>query len=123
MIYRLPRSLVSIIGIIAVVWSSIAQVALVAAAPVLTITPITWDVLGLDSNKTTVGPDTFMVGARVCNTGTTAATNVVSNFIWDTANTYIGLSGSSSLSLASLAAGACTDFYYNVLLTRNSAAY
>ncbi len=117
---RLARSLMSIIGITALIWSSIWQIPLAAAAASLTISPITWDVIGLDSNKVTDGPDTFMVGTRVCNTGNMDATNVVSNFVWDSANTYINLSGASSLSIAALTAGTCTDFYYNVLITRNS---
>ena len=48
-----------------------------SAAPNLTVTPITWGIVGLDSNNVNVGPNTFAYGARVCNTGTTAATNVV----------------------------------------------
>ena len=47
------------------------------AAPVLTITPITWNVVGLDSNNVNAGSNMFASGARVCNTGSTAATNVV----------------------------------------------
>jgi len=35
------------------------------AAPVLTIAPITWNVVGLDSNDVTTGPENFPVGARV----------------------------------------------------------
>lgn len=97
----------------------------VSAAPVLTIAPITWGVLGLDSNNVTVGPNVFPVGARVCNTGSTVATNVSSAFVWDTANALIDLRAGSNASLtkASLAAGACTDMYYEVALTRSSAAY
>jgi hypothetical protein len=54
----------------------------------LTITPITWNVIGLDSNKTSTGPDTFLVGARVANTGDATATNVVTNLVWDSTNTF-----------------------------------
>jgi len=87
-----------------------------SAAPALSITPITWNVVGLDSNKpTTDGPDTFASGARVCNTGNATATNVISNYVWDTANVYINSTGLTTLSVASLAAGACTDFYYNIV--------
>ena len=39
------------------------------AAATLTVTPITWNVIGLDSNDVNVGPNHFPVGARVCNTG------------------------------------------------------
>src|SRR5690349_2039149 len=97
----------------------------VSAAAVLTITPLTWNVVGLDSNNVAVGPNNFPVGARVCNTGNATATNVTSSFVWDSSDPYIDLRpGSlSTLSVASLAAGACTDFYFEVTVTRNSAAY
>src|SRR5881628_975075 len=50
----------------------------VSGAPALTVTPITWNVIGVDSNDPiNSGPDTFMVGPRVCNTGDAPATNVV----------------------------------------------
>ncbi len=39
-----------------------------AQAAGITVTPITWDVVGLDSNAPATGPDVFPVGARVCNT-------------------------------------------------------
>src|SRR5689334_18691046 len=41
----------------------------VFAAASLSITPITWNIIGLDSNNVNVGPNHFPVGARVCNTG------------------------------------------------------
>jgi uncharacterized repeat protein (TIGR01451 family) len=89
----------------------------------ITVTPTTWNVIGLDSNRVTDGPDTFQIGARVCNTGGAAITNVVGNFIWDSSNTFINLSGASTITVKSLAAGACVDLYYPVTVTRNSAAY
>ena len=61
----------------------------VFAAPVLTVEPITWNVIGLDSNNVNDGPNNFPIGARVCNTGDTPATNVVADFIWDSVNTNI----------------------------------
>ena len=98
------------------------------ASPNLTITPITWNIVGLDSNDVNVGPNKFPVGVRVCNAGTTAATNVTSAFIWDTSDPYITLSPGTlsdfnSNKIPSVAAGACTDFYYEVVVTRNAAAY
>src|SRR2546421_3976024 len=89
----------------------------------LTITPTTWNVIGLDSNNVNSGPNTFQTGARVCNTGGAAVTNVTSNLIWDTSNAFINLSGPSTLTVASLGPGACADFYYSVIVTRNSSAY
>ena len=96
-----------------------------SAAAVLTITPLTWNIIGLDSNNVNVGPNNFPVGARVCNTGNATATNVVSSFVWDSADAFINLrAGSlSTLSVASLAAGACTDFYFEITVTRNASAY
>ena len=52
--------------------SAFAGVALVAALPLLglgsaqaqTIRPVTWNVVGLDSNNVKVGPNRFPVGAR-----------------------------------------------------------
>lgn len=89
----------------------------------ITVTPTSWNVVGLDSNNTSTGPDTFEVGARVCNTGGTAVTNIVGDFIWDSTNIYLNLSGASTLNVSSLAAGACTDLYYPVTVTRTSLAY
>jgi uncharacterized repeat protein (TIGR01451 family) len=89
----------------------------------ITVTPATWNVIGLDSNNTGVGPDTFQVGARVCNTGGTAITNVIGNFVWDSTNAYVNLTGPSTDTATSLAAGACVDFYYQVTVTRTTFAY
>ncbi len=113
----------------------------VFASANLTITPITWNVVGLDSNNVNVGPNNFPVGARVCNTGD-AATNVTANFVWEdtvagytgpTPNPYVhlrtGSAGSTSpITLSTLAAGTaanptCYDFYFEVTVDRNSAAY
>jgi hypothetical protein len=67
------------------------------AAPNLTVTPITWGVVGLDSNNVNDGPNTF--------------------------NANINLFGQNPLTKASLAAGGCTDFYFNIAVTRTAAAY
>jgi uncharacterized repeat protein (TIGR01451 family) len=89
----------------------------------LTIAPTSWNVVGLDSNNPSSGPDTFQVGARVCNTGGTAVSNIVGNFIWDSSNLYLNLSGASPLTVSSLNAGACIDLYYPVTVTRTASAY
>ena len=97
----------------------------VQAAAILTIEPLTWNVIGLDSNNVNVGPNHFPVGARVCNTGDTPATNVNAIFVWDSANALIDLRPGTltSLSVASLANGGCMDFYFEVEVTRNASAY
>jgi uncharacterized repeat protein (TIGR01451 family) len=94
-----------------------------AAYAQLSITPTTWNVIGLDSNRVTDGPNVFPVGVRVCNTSGATLNNVVTNFVWDSSNIYVNLSGSTTLSARALVAGACTDFYYDVTVTRNSSAY
>jgi uncharacterized repeat protein (TIGR01451 family) len=88
----------------------------------LTITPVSWNVVGLDSNNQNAGPDTFQIGARVCNTGGAAVTNVVATFVWDSANIYVNLSGNNPITLSSLNAGACSDFYFPVTITRTALA-
>jgi len=97
----------------------------VFAAPILTVTPITWNVIGLDSNNVNAGPNNYPIGVRVCNTGDTTATNVTATFVWDSANANINLrSGSlNPITLSSLANGACSDFYFEVAITRTAAAY
>lgn len=103
----------------------------VLAAATLTVTPITWNVIGLDSNDVTVGPDTFPIGVRIKNTSTTdTATNIQPTFVWDTTDPYInlrpgsyGTAGNPYPVIASLAPGAWVDVYFEVRVTRNSAAY
>ncbi|HEX3229654.1 MAG TPA: hypothetical protein VHQ95_11840, partial [Pyrinomonadaceae bacterium] len=89
----------------------------------LTITPVSWNVIGLDSNNPSAGPDTYQIGARACNTGGTAVTNLVGTFVWDSSNAFVNLSGSNPVNASSLNAGACVDFYFPVTITRTSAAY
>ena len=93
-----------------------------AAAAALTIETITWDVVGLDSNDVTTGPNTYPVGVRVCATGG-AVSDVTVAFTWDSFNPYLNLFGPSVLSIASLADGACADRYFFVVVTRDAAAY
>lgn len=89
----------------------------------VTVTPVTWNVIGLDSNNPNTGPDTFEVGARVCNTGAATITNVTGVFVWDSANSYINLSGTNTVTVKSLSAGTCVDMYFPVVVTRTSQAY
>ena len=118
----------------------------IAQTTTLSITPITWGVVGLDSNKpVTSGPDLFLEGARVCNTGSVQATGVEATWAWTSSNPYIDLqnpggqftnpllvqqsygvldpSVSSDVAQSVLDPGQCFDFYFNVELQRNSAAF
>jgi LPXTG-site transpeptidase (sortase) family protein len=62
---------------------------------------------------------------RVCNRSGTAVNNVVADFVWDTSNSYIDIrpGTSNTLSVASLANDACTDFYFEVEVSRDTNAY
>ena len=97
----------------------------VFAAANLTVTPITWNVIGLDSNNVNAGPNTYPVGVRVCNTGDAVANNVTATFVWDSINANIDLRPGSlnPITLSSLANGSCSDLYFDVTIMRTAAAY
>jgi uncharacterized repeat protein (TIGR01451 family) len=98
-----------------------------AARAQVTVTPVTWNVIGLDSNKWSqgAGPDTFQVGARACNTGATAVANITGTLVWDSSNLYIDLATGAlnPITYSSLAAGTCTDFYFPVTVSRVNAVF
>ncbi len=93
------------------------------AAQSLTVTPITWNVIGLDSNRPASGPQHFPVGARVCSS--VATTDVLVSFVWDSANPLINLrpGSPSTIEFASIDAGSCVDAYFEVELTRVASAF
>ncbi|HKR66532.1 MAG TPA: hypothetical protein VJZ00_22585, partial [Thermoanaerobaculia bacterium] len=94
-----------------------------AAHAALTVTPITWNIVGLDSNSPSTGPNDFPVGAHVCST--VATTNVSVNFVWDTVNPLINLRPGTlgTVVLPSISAGGCADAYFEVEVTKNPAAF
>jgi hypothetical protein len=100
-----------------------AQIA--SAQPVLTITPITWNIIGLDSNNVDVGPNNFPVGVRVCNTGDEPATNVTADFVWDSSDPFIDLRTGSldPITTSTLGVNDCYDFYFEIQVVRDSNAY
>ena len=106
-------------------WLIFGSPLLVHADAILTIEPITWNVVGLDSNNVNVGPNNFPVGVRVCNTGDDPATNVVADFIWDSSDAYIDIRAGSlnPITISTLAAGACFDYYFEVEISRDANAY
>ncbi len=95
----------------------------VFAHATLTVTPITWNVVGLDSNNPLSGPKDFPVGARVCSN--IATTNVDVKWIWDSANANVNLRpGSlSTITLPSIGVGACADAYFEIEVNQVVAAY
>ena len=111
-----------------VLWSSAA-----AQAVTLTVTPITWNTIGLDSNSPTSGPYRFPVAVRVCNTGG-SATTVTVTYVWDDglgvfwgdpgADAYINLrTGSNDQLTLSFGGNGCQDAYFEAEVNQVAAAY
>ncbi|MBI5154070.1 HYR domain-containing protein, partial [Candidatus Poribacteria bacterium] len=95
-----------------------------SAGPVLEIKPVTWDVIGLDSNNVNSGPNRYPVGVRVSNTGDASATNLSVAFTAEApVNSYISILPAAPISHASLSAGDYQDFFFEATITRTSAAY
>jgi len=90
----------------------------------LNVTPLTWNVIGLDSNSPAAGPQHFPIGARVCST-TTAASNVAVTLIWDSANAFVDTrpGSQSTVTIPAIAADACKDAYFEVEVARDVAAF
>lgn len=107
--------------LVGIIWTA----APAQAAVGFSVTPLTWDVIGLDSNDVTKGPNDYEVGIRGCNTGTTNATTTIATLTWDSANAFINIQpGTSDIQVVrNLGAGVCFDYYFNIEITRNAAAW
>ncbi len=114
-----------IILLVAALCSTLFLTQAALAAGELTATPLTWNIIGLDSNDPANGPNVFPVGARVCNTTGTTINNVVVDFHWDSANNYIDLRPGSlaSITIDALGAGKCYDAYFEVAVDKVSTAF
>jgi large repetitive protein len=107
-------------------WLFVSLFALLLAVPLqaaLTVEPITWNVIGLDSNSPATGPNQFPIGARVCSD--VATTNVSVEMVWDSANPFVDFRPGSltTIVLPSIAAGSCADAYFEVEVDRDPAAF
>ena len=93
------------------------------AGATLSVTPLTWNVVGLDSNGPASGPQFFPIGARVCSTAATS--NVAVQLVWDSANPYINArpGSQSTLTIPTLNANACADAYFEAAVTRDPLAF
>lgn len=98
-----------------------------AAAASLDVAPLTWDVVGLDSNRpATDGPDVFPVGARVCNPSGETATGVRADLVWDSTSPYLTIQPGTSptVQLGTVDPGGCADAYFNIqIVQRDSSAF
>jgi uncharacterized repeat protein (TIGR01451 family) len=98
-----------------------------AAADITSVTPLTWNTIGLDSNSPSTGPSRFPVGARVCSD---AAGPVPVTFTWaaggtesDDTNIYLRPSSLGTpghpLNLTFAAPG-CLDAYFEVEVNKTA---
>ncbi|MEY2958043.1 MAG: hypothetical protein RLZZ01_611, partial [Actinomycetota bacterium] len=96
-----------------------------AVGPELTVESLTWDVIGLDSNDETDGPNVFPLGQRVCNVGDAPATGVEATLVWDGDNAFIDVlpGTASTITLGDVDAGVCAEAYFNIEIQRDDAAY
>ena len=101
-----------------------------SAHAALSVTPITWNIVGLDSNSPTTGPFRFPVAARVCAVGAPSNGPVSAAFAFQAGGTNNGATGctggvacitlrsgtllSYALTTGALAAGSCADAYFEV---------
>lgn len=96
------------------------------AAAVYTVTPETWNIIGLDSNTPASGPNHFPVGARICG-GTPSATDTAT-LTWDAGGTDTGVyiylrAGSANPVSFTFGAGGCADAFFEVEVNPVVAAY
>jgi uncharacterized repeat protein (TIGR01451 family) len=108
----------------------LATISLFLAIPAMAVTtlsiapaPVSWNIIGLDSNAPATGPHLFPVGTRVCSS--VATTNVSVTFTFDTANAFVNLrAGSlSTIVIPAIGAGQCKDAYFEVDVTQTAAAF
>lgn len=95
------------------------------ASAALSIRPIAWNIIGLDSNNVSVGPNRFPGAARVCTDATPSNGAVTVTWNWTSADPFIDLRVGSQnpVVLPALAANTCADAYFEVEIVRNASAY
>lgn len=98
------------------IWSGLSVAA-------LSVNPLTWNIIGLDSNDPINGPNRFPVGAEVCSNIDTSNVSVTLQF--DSANPHINLSPGtlSSMGFTSIDAGTCVDAFFEVSISPVVAAF
>ncbi|MGD9583529.1 MAG: C25 family cysteine peptidase [Lysobacterales bacterium] len=91
----------------------------------LSIQPIAWNIIGLDSNNVTVGPNRFPGAARVCTDAAPSNGPITVTWNWTSADPFIDLRAGSlnPVVLPALAANSCADAFFEVEIVRNASAY
>jgi uncharacterized repeat protein (TIGR01451 family) len=85
--------------------------------------PVSWNIIGLDSNSPATGPHLFPVGTRVCSS--VATTNVSVSMFFDSANSFVDFrAGSlSTITIPVIGAGQCKDAFFEIDVTQTAAAF
>ncbi|HET6794575.1 MAG TPA: DUF11 domain-containing protein, partial [Acidimicrobiales bacterium] len=96
-----------------------------AAAETASVAPLSWDVIGLDSNRPQKStPHVFPVAARFCNTGAALTGAYAQLSLTASGNSStIDYSGPSTGPTLNLAAGACTDAFFHVQVNQSSQSF
>jgi len=107
-------------------WTMLGLAVSAPAAAAYTVTPETWDIIGLDSNTPASGPNRFPVGAKVCG-GTPGVTDTAT-FTWDAGGTdngtYIYLrAGSANPVTFTFGASGCADAFFEVAVNQTALAF
>jgi hypothetical protein len=105
---------------------ALSGLAIAAPAAAVTVTPLTWNIIGLDSNSPTAGPKHFPVGARIC--GGTPGASDTATMTWDAGGTDNGTyiyqrAGSANPLSYTYNASGCADAYFEVEVNQTAAAY
>lgn len=110
-------------SVLALAWLTVPASPASAAGEV-TATSLGWNMLGLDSNKVTTGPNQYPIGAKACNTSAAQQT-VSGTWQWERTSTSIGLAANSPVTLPvrTLKPSECTYFYWTVEVARDAASY
>ncbi len=98
---------------LAVIWLLFSPLRASGQAPSLSFRDPTWEIIGLDQGRAVFGPQSYLVGANLCNNGGESGA-ITATLDLEPGSGTIQPSGPTSLSIPSLAADECTGVYYNV---------
>jgi len=107
-------------------WTMLGLAVSAPAVAAYTVTPVTWNIIGLDSNTPTTGPNRFPVGARVC--GGTPGASDTATLTWDAGGTDTGVyiylrAGSANPVTFTFGTDGCADAFFEVEVNKTALAY
>ena len=118
-----------IASLVTIVAAAVAPSAAQAVLPTgFTATKVGWNVVGLDSNRVTVGPNQYPNGVYMCNTsGSTISGSSVWTWLDNTYASNIYLADDSTATSNSVSwtipTGSCQSVYWTVEIARLTSSY